>query len=168
MTNQPPQPESPHYERFDSREGFQAAIERLLEQPGRELRIFDPDLSALRLNEPARVERLARFLVASPTRRLYIVVHKTEYLARQCPRMMSLLARLSHVIQVQRTGEEIQELQDAFLVLDASHFVRRPVAQFFRGALGLGDPAEGQAMRGRFAEIWAASYPAVSATTLGL
>ena len=41
------------YERFDSNAGFQAAIDRLLEQPGRELRIFDPDLSALRVNEPA-------------------------------------------------------------------------------------------------------------------
>jgi hypothetical protein len=82
--------------------------------------------------------------------------------------MMTLLARLSHVIQVHRTSEEIQGLQDAFLVLDATHLVRRPVAQFFRGALSLGDESEGLAMRNRFAEIWAASYPAVSATTLGL
>jgi hypothetical protein len=46
--------------------------------------------------------------------------------------------------------------------------VRRPVAQFFRGAIGLGDENEGLAMRGRFMEIWAASFPAVSATTVGL
>jgi len=56
------------YERFDNSADFQAAVDRLLEQPGRELRIFDPDLSALRLNEPGRVERLARFLLASRTR----------------------------------------------------------------------------------------------------
>lgn len=160
--------EPPQYERFDSRDGFQAAIERLLEQPGRELRIFDPDLSALRLNEPARVERLSRFLTASPTRRLYVVVHKTEYLVRQCPRMVGMLARLSHVVHVHRTAEEIQELQDAFLLLDAAHVVRRPVAQFFRGSMSLGDHNEGLAMRSRFSEIWSASYPAVSATTLGL
>ena len=41
--------EQPSYERFDSRADFHAAIDRLLEQPGRELRVFDPDLSALRL-----------------------------------------------------------------------------------------------------------------------
>jgi hypothetical protein len=156
------------YERFDSNAGFQAAIDRLLEQPGRELRIFDPDLAALRVNESGRIERLERFLQASRTRRLYMVVHNPEHITRQCPRLMSLIARFSHAIQINRTQEEIRELQDAFLVLDSVHYVRRPVAQFFRGAIGLSDETEGLAMRGRFMEIWAASYPAVSGTTVGL
>jgi len=156
------------YERFDTNALFQAAVEKLLEQPGRELRIFDPDLSALRLNDPARIERLERFLLASRTRRIYIAVHSTDHLTRQCPRMMSLIARFAHAIQVYKTGEEIRELQDAFLVLDSMHYVRRPVAQFFRGAIGLGDETEGLAMRSRFMEIWAASLPGVSATTVGL
>lgn len=156
------------YERFDTKADFHAAVDRLLEQPGRELRVFDPDLTSLRLNDPVRIEAIARFLLASRTRRLYIAVHSTDHLTRQCPRMMSLIARFSHVIQVHRTHEEIRELQDAFLVLDAMHYIRRPVSQFFRGAMGLGDDTEGLAMRGRFMEIWAASYPAVSATTVGL
>ncbi|HLS87384.1 MAG TPA: hypothetical protein VK043_13880 [Burkholderiales bacterium] len=156
------------YERFDTQADYQSAVDRLLGQPGRELRIFDPDLASLRLNDPARIARLTQFLAASRTRRLYIALHNPDHLVRQCPRMMSLLARYSHAIQVNRTDESIRELQDAFLVLDASHYVRRPVAHFFRGALGFGDETEGLAMRGRFGEIWAASSPAVSATTLGL
>ena len=156
------------YERFDDRAGFQAAVDRLLERPGRELRIFDPDGAALRLNDTARIARLEGFLRASRTRRLYMVVHEPQHLQRDCARMMSLLARYSHAIQINRTHEEIRELQDAFLVLDSLHYVRRPVAQFFRGAIGLGDETEGLAMRGRFMEIWAASYPAVSGTTVGL
>ena len=156
------------YERFDDRAGFQAAVERLLEQPGRELRVFDPDGAALLLNDAPRIERLERFLLASRTRRLYLVLHDTEHLTRQCPRMLTLLRRFAHAIQVNRTDETIRELQDAFLVLDSLHFVRRPVAQFFRGAIGLNDDTEGLAMRGRFTEIWSASFPAVSATTAGL
>jgi len=156
------------YERFDNNAGFQAAVDRLLEQPGRELRVFDPDLAALRVNDPTRIERLERFLLASRTRRIYIVVHNTDHVTRQCPRMMSLISRFSHAIQVNRTHEEIRELKDSFMVLDSVHYVRRPVAQFFRGAIGLGDEPEGMAMRGRFMEIWAASYPAVSGTTVGL
>ena len=156
------------YERFETNADFQAAVDRLLQQPGRELRIFDPDGAGLRLNDPARVERLARFLMSSRTRRIYLVLHNTDPLTRQCPRMMSLLGRYSHAMQINRTHEEIRELQDAFLVLDSLHFVRRPVAQFFRGALGFGDETEGLAMRGRFTEIWAASFPAVSSTTVGL
>lgn len=160
--------DAPIYERFDTNEGFQAAIERLLEQPGRELRVFDPDGAALRLNDAARIEALARFLIASRTRRIYLVVHNTDHLTRQCPRLMSLLRRFSHAMQINRTHEEIREVQDAFLLLDSVHYVRRPVATLFRGSMGLGDENEGQALRGRFAEIWAASYPAVASTTIGL
>jgi hypothetical protein len=156
------------YDRFDDRTGFQAAVDRLLEQPGRELRAFDPDGSALQLNEPGRVDKIANFLLASRTRRVYLVVHDTDHITRHCPRMMALLARFAHAIQINRTHEEIRELQDAFLVLDSLHYVRRPVAQFFRGAIGLGDETEGLAMRSRFGEIWSASFPAVSATTAGL
>ena len=160
--------DAPTYERFETNEGFQATVERLLEQPGRELRVFDPDGAALRLNDPARTERLERFLLASRTRRVYLVVHSTDHLTRQCPRLLSLLRRFSHAMQTNRTHEEIREVQDAFLLLDSVHYVRRPVAALFRGAMGLGDENEGQALRGRFGEIWAASYPAVSSTTIGL
>ena len=156
------------YERFETNADFQAAVDRLLEQPGRELRIFDPDGGALRLNDPLRIARLERFLMSSRTRRIYLVLHNTDPLTRQCPRMMSLLGRYSHAMQINRTQEQIRELQDAFLVLDALHFVRRPVARFFHGALAFGDENEGLAMRGRFMEIWAASLPAVSSTTIGL
>ena len=82
--------------------------------------------------------------------------------------MMSLLARYGHAIQIHRTHEEIREVQDAFLVLDSVHYVRRPVAAFPRGAIWLRDETEALAMRARFSEIWTASYPAVSATTIGL
>jgi hypothetical protein len=158
----------PIYERFDTNDGFQACVERLLEQPGRELRMFDPDGAALRLNDPGRIERLERFLIGSRTRRLYLVVHATDHLTRHCPRLMTLLRRFSHAMQIHRTQEEIREVQDAFLVLDVMNYVRRPVAALFRGSMGLGDENEGQALRGRFGEIWAASYPAVSSTTIGL
>ena len=159
---------APDYELFESEAGFQLAVDRLLEQPGRELRVFDPDLVALRLGAPERVARLERFLGASRTRRLYVALHDPEHLKRFCPRMMDLLRRYSHAIQVQRTHEDIGELRDAFLVLDAVSFVRRPEARFARGVMCLNDRAEASAMRARFLEIWAASYPAVSATTLGL
>lgn len=156
------------YERFDSAAEFQIAVDRLLQCPGRELRLFDPDLAALRVNSPERIERLEAFLAESRTRKLYIALHEIEHVTRYCPRMMTLIGRYSHAIEVHRTDEQIRQLQDAFLVLDKSHYVRRPVARFFRGALGIDDQSEALVMHSRFAEIWAASYPAVSGTTAGL
>jgi len=156
------------YERFDTSAGFQGAVERLLAQPGRELRIFDPDGTSLRLNDPARIAQLERFLSASRTRRIYLVIHETDHITRQCPRLLGLLARFSHMVQINRTHEHIRELQDAFLVLDSQHYVRRSVAAFYRGAAGFGDEVEALAMRQRFMEIWEASYPGVSSTVAGL
>jgi hypothetical protein len=82
--------------------------------------------------------------------------------------MLELLKLFSHAVQVNRTHEEIAGLQDAFIVLDAQHYLRRPVAEFYRGAIGLNDEAEALAMRARFLEIWSASYPGVASTTVGL
>lgn len=165
MSEAAPQTE---YRPFDGEAEFQQAVDRLLAAPGRELRIFDPNLAALRLNDPERIERLKAFLLESRTRRLFVALHDPDHVTRECPRMMSLLARFAHAIQVNRTHEEIRNIQDSFLVLDQRHYVRRPVAQFYRGALGLHDEAEALAMRARFQEIWAASFPGVSSTTLGL
>ena len=165
MSEAAPQTE---YQPFDGEAAFQQAVDRLLAAPGRELRIFDPNLAALRLNDPERIERLKAFLLASRTRRLFVALHDPDHVTRECPRMMALLARFAHAIQVNRTHEEIRNLQDSFLVLDQSHYLRRPVAQLYRGALGLHDEAEALAMRARFQEIWVASFPGVSSTTLGL
>lgn len=164
----PADPPATEYATFESRAQWRAAIERLLAQPGRELRIFDPDLVSLDLNGSARVGALEAFLAASRTRRLYLATHDIDHLTRHCPRMMDLLARYAHAILVHRTHEEIRDIRDSFLVLDAHHYVRRPVARFFRGAIGLHDPGEAQAMRLRHGEIWSASFPAVSASTTGL
>ena len=168
MSTATQEPAPPQYERFEDEESFQRAVDRLLEQSGRELRIFDPDLSGLRLNMPDRIARMQRFLAASRTRRMYIAIHDPDYVMKYCPRMRDLLTRYAHAIQVQQTDEEIRELQDAFLVLDAKHYVRRPAARYWRGAIGIGDESEALSMRARFFEIWAASCPAVSPTTLGL
>ena len=156
------------YRRFEGEAHYQQAVDRFLAQPGRELRLFDRDLKSMRLNSPGRIAQLESFLRGSRTRKIYIVVHHTDHLTRHCPRMLGLLKLFNHAIQINRTHEEIRNLQDAFLVLDAQHYLRRPLADHFRGAIGLHDETEALAMRSRFQEIWSASYPGVSSTTVGL
>jgi hypothetical protein len=156
------------YARFDTAADFQAAVDRILGLAGRELRVFDPDLSVFNLNSPERIGRLRAFLAESRTRRILMVVHTPDHVMRHCPRMMSLLSLYSHAIQINRTSESIRELQDSFMVLDKNHYVRRPVARFFRGACGINDETEALVMRARFQEIWNASIPGVSSTTAGL
>ena len=165
MSEDAPKPE---YQRFGSEEEFQLAVDLMLVQPGRELRIFEPDGAALLLNSSVRIAQMENFLRGSRTRRIQLVVHHTEHITRQCPRLLNLLKLFNHAIQINRTHDEIRSLQDAFMVLDAAHYLRRPVAGHFRGALGLNDETDALVMRARFLEIWTASYPGVASTTVGL
>lgn len=134
----------------------------------RELALFDPDLGAIEMNTPARIEQLAAFLAASRDARLRIVVHEADAIRRHCPRLIALLARHADAVAIHRTEGEATRAQDCFALADAEHFVRRGVASQARGAIGLNDQKEGRLMHERFEEIWTSSVPAVSATTLGL
>ena len=158
----------PSYQRFDNMADYQLAVNKLLASSGRELRLFDPDLASLRANSPERIAQFEAFLAAGRMHRLFIALHDTDHLTRHCPRMMNLMRRYSHAIEVRRTHEEIRRAQDAFMVLDHSHYVRQPVAKYFRGAVGIHDDTEALAMHSRFMEIWSASYQAVSGSTSGL
>ncbi|MSQ64399.1 MAG: hypothetical protein EXR33_11310 [Betaproteobacteria bacterium] len=95
MSDEQPKTE---YQRFEGEGDFQKALDRFLEQPGRELRLFDPDLKALRLNAPGRIAQFDRFLRGSRTRKIYIVVHDTDHLTRRYPRMLELLKLFAHAI----------------------------------------------------------------------
>lgn len=156
------------YFRFETASAFRSAFDRLLTQDGRELRLFDGDLSSYGFNAPQRIQALRDFLAVSRARRLYIAVHDTEHITRDCPRLITLLGQFTHAMQIHRTHEEIRELTDSFAVMDKHHYVRRPVGRFYRGAAGFHDEPQAIIMRQRFAEIWDASYPGVSASTLGL
>ena len=115
--------------------GFQAAVERLLGAAR---------ARAARLRSGRRVaaaerpgaHRAARAL---PRREPHAAAvhggprHRSHHAATA--RACSASSRASaHAIQINRTHEHIRELQDAFLVLDSQHYVRRPVAAFYRGA----------------------------------
>ena len=97
------------------------------------------------------------------------MVHQTEHLTRHCPRMMGLLKLFNHAIQINQTHEEIRSLQDAFMVLDAAALPAPPGGRASSAARSACTTRPRRsAMRSRFQEIWAASYPGVSSTTVGL
>jgi len=83
-------------------------------------------------------------------------------------RLSDLLAQLSTNIAVHRTVDDAARAQDCFVLVDAEHVIRRPVAAQSRGVVLTDDEKEARAMRERFDEIWQSSVPAVSATKLGL
>ena len=146
------------------REGF----DRLLGLAQRELRVFDADLSELRIDAPRRIEVLRQFLLKSPSNRLYIALHDPEFVKRYCPRLLMLLGTFSGKMFVHRVHGDAARVQDCFVLCDSVHVVRRVVRNQARGVLLLNDFKEAHAMRERFNEIWESSVTSVSANTVGL
>jgi hypothetical protein len=151
-----------------TRSEYLAAFDTLVAGLRRELRIFDPDCTQLELNSPARAELLRRFLLADRENRLLVVVHDPEPIKRHSPRLMRLLAEFSASIAVHQTEGEALRAQDCFVLADMEHFVRRPVAAAWRGVYAINEYHESRLIRERYDEIWQSSFPAVSATSLGL
>lgn len=146
---------------------FEAALDRIFGRATRSIRIFDQTLGT-GYNSPQRFETLRSFILASRRNRLQIVVHNPQPMDRNCPRLLSLLRSYGHAISIHETHANAKSVYDPFAVVDDDCFVHRFHFEEMRGLMGLNDPIGTHTLAERFAEIWEASSPAVSATTLGL
>jgi hypothetical protein len=146
---------------------FEDALDNVIALASRELRIFDTTLGR-RFNSIARAEAIRSFLLASRRNRLRIVIHETTHLDRDCPRLMTLLRSFSHAISIHETQPQAKLVYDPFTIADELHYARRFHFDEMRGLCGMDDPIGARTLIDRFEEIWEASSPSVSATTLGL
>jgi hypothetical protein len=152
---------------IDGNSEYEAALDTLFAQSGRTLRIFDRALSSS-YNSPHRQDLLRKFLLSNRVARILIVVHDATNIVRDCPRMVNLVRELSHAISFNETQSEAKGVYDPFAVVDERHYVHRFHYDGPRGTLALEEPQGAHGFVQRFEEIWEASVPAVSGTTLGL
>jgi hypothetical protein len=155
------------YRRFESMREYEAIIDSLIPQTLRVIRIFDKTLSRA-YNSPQRSAALHQFLLASRANRLMIVLHETHALEHDCPRLIQLLKRFDYAVSIRQTPRAAKHLYDPFVIFDASHYVHRFHHDHLRAAQGMHDVNGAQQLLDRFAEIWEASAPAVSAHVSGL
>ncbi|MBY0577730.1 MAG: hypothetical protein K2P57_01650 [Burkholderiales bacterium] len=147
---------------------YSAAIDEVISLAGRHIRIFDYNLENMGFNGVARYETLHAFLQANPENRLSVVVHSPDYLNRYCPRMIMLLKRFSHNMEIRQTLPEIAHVYDPFCLADGEHYVRRFHFDDPRGIFAQCDAHEGRALMLRFEQVWQASAPVIYASTTGL
>lgn len=146
---------------------YEQALDELIANSAQTVRIFDRSIGR-GFNSPQRYELLRQLLLARPTNRLFIVVHETDNITRECPRLIMLLKRFSHCIRIHRTLSPARRVYDPFAVGDDLRFVHRFHYNDPRGVATVGDVAATNLLLKRFDEIWQASTPGVSATTIGL
>lgn len=159
---------SPSYQLLTSEAEYRQACDTVLGRAEHELLIFDRDLLSLRLDHNNRLQLLSDFLAADRLRRIRVVLHDPGPLHRQAPRLMQLIARFSHLIDVRQSPDNLRHLADAQLLADDAHAVRRFHFDQPRSALVLDDPGYVHPWRQRFEELWDLSHPCLQLNTTGL
>jgi hypothetical protein len=158
---------NPDHRTVDGNADYDEAVDILLARPQRTLRIFDRCLSAS-YNSAQRYELLRAFLRRNRANRLYIVLHEAGNFTRDCPRMVNLLRQFSHAVTIHETEGQARRACDPIALADERDYLHRFHYDHARALLALDDPPGAHGLLQRFQEIWEASAPAVSATTLGL
>lgn len=153
---------------FDSEAGYRDAIDMTLAAACQEIRIFDRNLERMALDEPHRAALLAGFLAGGNERRLKIVVHDPERLPQRFPRLMALLRRHSHAVEIRQTPDHLRGLSDCQVLADQRHGTFRSHADQPRGKRYWDSPNDIHPWWQRFDELWQESQPCCSATSLGL
>lgn len=164
----PVPPESmPGERKLEGIAAYDAAIDELIANATHTIRIFDRNLGR-NFNTSRRYELLGAFLLASRVNRVQIVLHDTSNLVRDCPRLVTLLKRFSHSLAIQQTLVAARSVYDPFAIADDTRFVHRFHHADLRGVATIGDVAATSLLIKRFSELWEASAPSVTATTIGL
>ncbi len=144
------------------------AIDEVLGQAERTIRVFDYTLANRGFNSPARAETLRSFFVRGRAHRLLIALHETETLDREVPRLLALLRQFPMSIEIHRTLGQAAEARDPFVLADDHSVWHQLHHDQQRAIVALHSPTDAVPILQRFEEIWELSEPAVSATTLGL
>lgn len=157
----------PGERKLEGAAAYELALDELIANTAHTVRIFDKNIGR-GFNTPQRCDLLRQLLLARTTNRVYIVLHETANIARDCPRLMTLLKRFSHCMFIRQTLTEARRVYDPFAIADDARFVHRFHYNFPRGVATVGDVAATNLLLKRFDEIWQASAAGVSATTIGL
>jgi len=161
-------PPKPSYRPIFGTADSLVAIDEVIAAAQRTLRIFDITLANRGFNSPARTELLRKFLVAGRAHRLLIALHEIDALARECPRLLTLLRQFPMSIEIHRTIAQARNAMDPFVVADDHSVWHQLHHEQPRAIVAVHSPADAMPIAQRFDEIWELSEPAVSATTLGL
>ena len=145
-----------------------AALDTLCGLAQHSLYIFERKFDETGFNSAARHDTLRHFLLANPANRLHLLAHDTRSATQYCPRLLVLLRQFSHNMHIYQTPKHLLHLSETFAIADESHYVRRFHFNDPRGLIAQCDPENARALKSQFEEMWAASRPGVTATTLGL
>jgi hypothetical protein len=147
---------------------YESATALILGRAGRELRIFDPNLGRGGYQSLKVHDLLKQFLTADRQNRLTIIMHDSQFLTSQCPRLIHLLRQYAHAMTICLTEGRAQAAQDAFVLADEGDYLHRFHVDHARFKFMLDDKVAAKPLHERFGQLLEASHVRLSAVSLGL
>jgi hypothetical protein len=151
---------------FDSRSGFEVKLALCLGRARLTLQMFDPDFAWWQLGSSATDAVLRDFLRNGG--RLLLAAHSKEFLQKDAPRFVKLLADFGPQMECRVTQRQLRHLSDSFCIADGRDIVRRFHADYFRGEACFDDPESTKISAERFDAMWVETLPGLQADTTGL
>ena len=153
-----PAPGNPlaHYRRFESFREYEALFDDMASKTETIIRVFDRKLS-LSWNNASRIALLREFLSRNRLNKLMIVLHFSDNLERELPRLVEFAAYFGHAMKIRQTPAMAHHIYDPFIIFDASHYLHRFHYAHMRSAQGTHDMDGAQQLQERYTELWEVS-----------
>jgi hypothetical protein len=147
---------------------YALAINLVIQQAQKNLLIFDQDFSRGDYASVLRYQLLQQFLGHDAHTVLTIVLHRSDFLTTQCPRLMELLTIYGHKMTVYLTNDSAKVAKDCFVIADNLHYVKRIHIDQARFKYALDDAESCANLHMRFDELLDETAYTLSPTQLGL
>ena len=144
------------------------ALQKILLQATRTLRVFDQDLLLLNFERRDNADSLRRFLAADRNNSLRIVLKNAEPLRRDSPRLMTLLATYPQQMSILECPPHLASANAALCLADDRHALVRFNKDHARSRIIIDDAQECTPYGNQFEAILREGGEPVSTTTLGL
>jgi len=146
---------------------YDAAVDLILSRAERQLDIFDYDLSLLKLELPNRNAALSRLLSMQNHQIRIVVIDAPSVVARH-PRLLALIERHGHRIQLIEADPKLRELTDSIVIADDAHALIRFHKSLPRSKILEDESDEVRPYQRRFAEILDEGGTPISPRVAGL
>lgn len=147
-------------------QAYEQALDLVIHRARKTLFIFDQDLSQGAYNTVARTEMLQKFLANQG--QLTLILHDSSFFLKHCPRLTELLQTYHHAMQVYLTNDDVQHVQEAFVVADGAAYARRFHIDHARFKFSLDDWETVSELTMKFDALLGGSAHSVSISVLGL
>lgn len=144
------------------------SLRKILELATQSLRIFDEDLSKLKLERTDNAELLRRFLGTDRQHILRIAVRNAEPFRRDSPRLMSLLTLFPQNMIVHACPAHLASLSDSLVIADDRHGLVRFHKDGARSKTIIDDAEQCKPYVNRFEDILKEGGEQICASILGL